>query len=89
MPTTITATATALATTTKVEGNVWVTRQLLAAVGQDGWWWRISLSLSADFLTADFCWLIAPAGRLFLQKKLAGTVSLGHFIAEIVKIRDS
>jgi hypothetical protein len=38
--------------------DVWVTGQLLAAAGEDGWWRRISLSLSADFLMADFCWLI-------------------------------
>jgi hypothetical protein len=45
---TVTATATALATTTKVKGNVWVTWQLLAAAGEDGWWWQISLSSSAE-----------------------------------------
>jgi hypothetical protein len=45
----VTATAPALATTTKVEGKVWVTWQLLAAAGEDNWWQRISSSLSADF----------------------------------------
>jgi hypothetical protein len=51
------ATATPLATTTatKVEGNIWVTGQWLAAGGEDGWWWRISLSLRMlIFFTADF-----------------------------------
>jgi hypothetical protein len=51
---TMIATATALATTTKVEGNVWVTWQLLDAAGEDGWWWQISLSLSADFFNGRF-----------------------------------
>jgi hypothetical protein len=45
---TVTATATALAVATKVEGNVWVTWQLLAAAGEDSWWRWISLSLSAQ-----------------------------------------
>jgi hypothetical protein len=47
--TTATATATGNATTTatKVEGNVWMTWQLLAAAGEDGWWRRIFSSLSA------------------------------------------
>jgi hypothetical protein len=57
---TITATTTALSTATKVKGDIWVTWQLLAAAGEDGWWRRISLSLSADlfngrFLLAYFC----------------------------------
>jgi hypothetical protein len=47
--TTATALATTTATATKVEGNVWVTWQLLAAAGEGGWWRRISLSLSADY----------------------------------------
>jgi hypothetical protein len=46
---TATATATALATTTatakKVEGDVWVTGQRLAAAGEDGWWRWISSSI--------------------------------------------
>jgi hypothetical protein len=53
-PTTITATATTLATDTKVEGDVWVTWQLLAAAGEDGWWRRISSSLSDDFFNGRF-----------------------------------
>jgi hypothetical protein len=43
---TTTATALATTTTTKVEGDVWVNWQRLAAVGEDGWWRRISSSLS-------------------------------------------
>jgi hypothetical protein len=38
----VTAIANALATTTKIEVDVWVTWQLLAVVGEDGWWRRIS-----------------------------------------------
>jgi hypothetical protein len=45
---TITTTATALAAAAKVEGNVWVTWQLLAAAGGDGWWRRITSALSAQ-----------------------------------------
>jgi hypothetical protein len=50
----VTTTATALATATKVEGNVWVTWQLLAAAGGDGWWRQISSSLSADFFNGTY-----------------------------------
>jgi hypothetical protein len=50
MPPTTTVTATTLATAIKVKGNIWVTWQLLAAVGEDDWWRWIFLSLSADFL---------------------------------------
>jgi hypothetical protein len=54
-PTTITATTIALATTTtKVNGDVWVSWQLLAAAGEDGWWQQISSSLSADFFNGRF-----------------------------------
>jgi hypothetical protein len=53
-PTTVTATATTLAITTKVEDKVWVTGQLLAAAGEDSWWQRISSSLSADFFNGNF-----------------------------------
>ncbi len=41
---TTTATALATATATKVEGNIWVNGQWLAAAGEDGWWQRIYLS---------------------------------------------
>jgi hypothetical protein len=51
----VTATATALATTTKDEGNVWVTWQLLAAAGEDGRWRQISSILCADFFNPLFC----------------------------------
>jgi hypothetical protein len=44
----------ATATTAKVEGDVWVNRQLLAAVGVDGWLRRISSSSSADFFNGRF-----------------------------------
>jgi hypothetical protein len=57
-----TTTTTTLATTIKVEGYIWVTGKLLAPAGEDGWWRRISSSLSADFsdgrfLLAYFLWL--------------------------------
>jgi hypothetical protein len=57
---TATATAATLPTITaiKVKGNIWVTREWLAVAGKVGWWRWISLSLSANFFTADFCWLI-------------------------------
>ncbi len=44
LPTSCTATATALAiaTTTKDEGDDWVTGQQLAVGAKDGWWWRLS-----------------------------------------------
>jgi hypothetical protein len=48
------ATTNALTTTTKVESKVWVTWQLLAVAGEDGWWQQISLSLSADFFNGRF-----------------------------------
>jgi hypothetical protein len=44
--TTTTVTALATATATKVKGNIWVNKQRLAVAGEDGWWWRISSSLS-------------------------------------------
>jgi hypothetical protein len=63
--TTITATATTLATATKVKGNVWVTWQLLAVAGEDGWWRRISLSLSADFLLMVYFCVCEGACKTF------------------------
>jgi hypothetical protein len=59
---TATINATTLATAIKVEGYVRVTGKLLVAAGEDGWWRRISTSLSADFsngrfLLAYFLWL--------------------------------
>jgi hypothetical protein len=73
MTATATATATTHATAIKVEGYIWVTGKLLAAVGEDGWWQWISSSLSADFskgrfLLAYFWWLGGG-----VQKKLQTT----------------
>jgi len=39
-------TATAIAITKKIKGEVWVTGERLKAAGEDGWWRRISSSLS-------------------------------------------
>jgi hypothetical protein len=44
----------ATATATKVEGEIWVTWQLLAAVGEDSWWRQISLSSSINFLNGRY-----------------------------------
>jgi hypothetical protein len=44
----------ATATATKVKGDVWVTWKPLAAMGEDGWWRRISLSSSDDFFNGRF-----------------------------------
>jgi hypothetical protein len=37
-----TTTTTATTTATQVEGNVWVTGQLLVGVGEDSWWQEIN-----------------------------------------------
>jgi hypothetical protein len=77
----VTATTTALTTTTKVEGDVCVTWQQLAAAGEDGWWRRISLSLSADFLWQIFVslflvfvWCATFAYNAFLVTKIRVTI---------------
>jgi hypothetical protein len=73
--TTATATATTLATATakNVEGNVWVTGKLLAAVGEDGWWRLI-------FLTADFCLLIFVFERVRAKRLNCNSVHWSAFM---------
>jgi hypothetical protein len=56
-----------------VKGNVWVTGKLLAATGEDGWWQRITSSLSADFSYGRFLlayFFVVVGVRVFLGEKL-------------------
>jgi hypothetical protein len=63
-----TTTTITISNTTNYKGGVWMTGQLLAAAGEEGWWRRISLSLSesADFFNSRFwlwhkkLWLLPP-----------------------------